>query len=129
MDRKAAVKLVSKYTQKIKEHFSVHTVILFGSYARNKQKRDSDIDVAVIVNDNEMDVLNSSFLLFKLRRDIDLRIEPILFMKDQPDPSGFLEEIKRTGTIVYSSSDKKKRKFKAVISLKPGRVIRYQRTT
>ncbi|MDO8585605.1 MAG: nucleotidyltransferase domain-containing protein [Armatimonadota bacterium] len=64
---------------------------------------DSDIDVAVITNRPAHDWLEASAKLFRLRRDIDLAIEPVLI--DTPiDGSGFLEEIRRTGEIVYDSA-------------------------
>jgi hypothetical protein len=40
--------------------------------------------------------------LFKLRRAVDFRIEPVLIEEDE-DKSGFLREILSTGHVVYSS--------------------------
>jgi len=40
--------------------------------------------------------------LFRLRRNIDARIEPIL-LEEKNDKSGFLEEILKTGEIIYSA--------------------------
>jgi hypothetical protein len=39
--------------------------------------------------------------LFRLRREIDARIEPVL-LEESNDKSGFLEEILKTGEIIYS---------------------------
>lgn len=103
MDKKTAIKIVKKYTKTVKKYFQVDAVILFGSYSRNEQRKESDIDVAVIVNKLDKDYLSSSAFLFKLTRDIDLSIEPILFLKDGPDPSGFLDALLKTGTIIYKA--------------------------
>ena len=78
-------------------------VILFGSYAKNCASEYSDIDVAVVVDHNEKDYLESRSELFKLRRDIDCKIEPVLIERDEKDLSGFFEEISNTGEIVYQS--------------------------
>jgi predicted nucleotidyltransferase len=90
MDKKEAIDPVNKYIEIIKEYFPISYVILFGSYAKETQHANSDIDVAVIVDELPDNILQSEFLLNKLRRDIDLRIEPILIEKGN-DPGGFLE--------------------------------------
>lgn len=101
MDKDKAISMVLKYSNRIKDSFNLKKVILFGSYAKNSHKEFSDIDVAVVV-DKIDSLLESEFLLYKLVRDVDLRIEPVLFEEDN-DPSGFLDEISKTGIVVYSS--------------------------
>jgi uncharacterized protein len=102
MDKKQAIDSVKKYIEIIKEYFPLSCVILFGSYAKETQHANSDIDVAVIVDVLPDDILQSEFLLNKLRREIDLRIEPIL-LENGNDPGGFLEEIFNTGIILYKT--------------------------
>ena len=80
----------------------VRQVILFGSYARGTATETSDIDVAVITNTAADDWLEASASLFRLRRDINLCIEPVL-IEPSADRSGFLAEIRRTGELVYDS--------------------------
>lgn len=60
----------------------------------------SDIDVAVIMDSPVKDWWESSTNLFRLRRDINLSIEPVL-IDSSLDRSGFLEEIRKTGELVY----------------------------
>lgn len=103
MDKEQAIESVKKYIDVIKEYFSISSVILFGSFARNTQHENSDIDVAVIVDQLPENILDSEFLLNKLRRDIDLRIEPILLEKGN-DPSGLLEEITNSGIVLYQAA-------------------------
>jgi len=101
MDKKTVIGLVRQYAGLVRQSFSVKKIVLFGSYAKETAKEHSDIDVAVIVDviDN---ILSSQAKLFRLRRDIDARIEPVL-IEEKNDKSGFLEEILKTGQIVYSS--------------------------
>ena len=40
--------------------------------------------------------------LFRLRREIDTRIEPVL-LEESNDKSGFLEEILKTGEVIYNA--------------------------
>ena len=99
MDKNEVISIVSKYKVLVSRHFSIDSMILFGSYAKGNQNDDSDIDVAVVVNSIDRDFFSYAPLLWKLRREIDDRIEPILIEKERDD-SGFLKEILRTGYII-----------------------------
>jgi len=71
-------------------------MILFGSHAKGLAGKDSDMDVAVIVDDLQGDYFSTRPLLWRLRRQIDDRIEPII-LERQHDESGFLSEIEKYG--------------------------------
>ncbi len=96
MDKKEIINKIQLYSRLLQQHFDLDSVFLFGSYAKGEPGEDSDIDVAVVVDKIQGDYFSYVPLLWKLRRQVDVRIEPILFEKDH-DPSGFLSEIKRTG--------------------------------
>jgi len=74
---------------------------LFGSYASNNAHKDSDIDVALVVNhlDKDYSVLNTEPILWKLKRQIDYRIEPHVIAQDS-DYAGILNEIQQTGILI-----------------------------
>lgn len=99
MDKNEVISIVSKYKLLVSKHFDIESMILFGSYAKGNQKDDSDIDVAIVVNSITQDFFSYAPLLWKLRREIDDRIEPILIEKNKDD-SGFLKEILKTGLII-----------------------------
>ena len=99
--KKEVIEKLTGYTELVKKYFAVKMVILFGSYSKNLAREDSDIDVAVVVDRYPNDVLTAEVELFKLRRQIDSRIEPVLFEIGQKDPSGFFQEILDTGVIIY----------------------------
>ncbi len=96
MDKKEAINKVKQYKLLLGKHFDLDSVYLYGSYAKDTNQEDSDIDVAVIVRNISGDFFSVNPLLWKLRRQVDDRIEPFLIDKSN-DKSGFLEEIKRTG--------------------------------
>lgn len=96
MDQAEAINKVKEYKLLLNKHFTLETVYLFGSYARNTNRADSDIDVAIVVNHIEGDYFSIHPLLWKLRRQIDDRIEPILIERDH-DRSDFLSEIQKYG--------------------------------
>ena len=96
MDKGEAINKVREYSILLKKYIPLEKVYLFGSYAKNTYRTDSDIDVAIVVNKLEGDFFTIQPLLWKLRRQVDDRIEPILIEKDN-DYSGFLVEIQRNG--------------------------------
>ena len=75
------------------------SAFVFGSFARGNQKADSDIDLALVVenmNDNEKFDLQVKLIL--LASKFDARIEPHPFSKnDFMTLNPFVEEVKRTG--------------------------------
>lgn len=99
MDKGEIVNKLIKYRKLLSDHFDLDKIILFGSYAKGSPGIDSDIDVAIIVKQLKGDYFSYAPLIWKLRREIDDRIEPILFETDK-DESGFLEEILKTGIII-----------------------------
>jgi len=100
VDKSEVSSRVRRFAEKAGAAMPVRQVILFGSYAHGSPHEFSDIDVAVIVEARVEDWLSASAQLFRLRRDIDLAIEPVLIDSEE-DPSGFLEEIRRTGEVIY----------------------------
>ena len=74
----------------------VEAVYFFGSYAGGTPRRDSDIDVAFVVSRFEGDFFRIVPPMWKLKRKVDMRIEPHVIARDA-DYAGFLDEIRRTG--------------------------------
>jgi len=99
MDKSEVIIKLKRYKLLVSEHFDIDSLVLFGSYAKGNQNDDSDIDVAVVVNSLDKDYFTYAPLLWKLRREIDDRIEPVLMEKERDD-SGFLQEILKTGLII-----------------------------
>lgn len=96
MDQNEVIAIIKKYILLLKPYFELEKVFLFGSYARKSFHQDSDIDVALIVKNVEGDYFTYTPLLWKLRREVDERIEPVLFIGTN-DSSGFLSEIMQNG--------------------------------
>ncbi|MDP2302222.1 MAG: nucleotidyltransferase domain-containing protein [Ignavibacteria bacterium] len=96
MDKEEAISKVKQYSSLLKQNIQFEKIYLFGSYARNTNKEDSDIDVAIVVNKIEGDYFSINPLLWKLRRQVDDRIEPILIEREFDD-ADFIGEIKKYG--------------------------------
>ena len=100
MDKEKVRRLVEEYAKLVVSNMVVNKIILYGSYARGDFRKDSDIDVAVVVPRSSIsdDILKDMAKLFKLRRSISNDIEPVLLI-DEDDPSGFLESISQYGEL------------------------------
>ena len=72
---------------------------LFGSYAQNKQRLESDIDIALVFDNlSDSDKFNTQVKLMMLASKIDTRIEPHpISRQDLLSNNPFVLEIKRTG--------------------------------
>lgn len=103
MDQKQAIAKTKRFAELVRVHLPVCEVFLYGSYAKGRSRQYSDIDVAVVVDEFEGDLLEMKAKLFRLRREVDTRIEPLL-LERKHDPAGFLDEITRTGRVVASYS-------------------------
>lgn len=91
---------IRKYIANVaKQEPGLISAFLFGSYASNRQRSDSDIDVALVI-DNLLDVdrFNTQVRLMMLASEIDTRIEPHPISKqDLISNNPFAAEIMRTG--------------------------------
>ncbi len=75
------------------------TAYLFGSFARNKQRPESDIDIALIIDNlQDSDKFDIQVQLMLLASKFDLRIEPHpLSRQDMLSENPFAHEIRKTG--------------------------------
>ncbi|RPH33624.1 MAG: nucleotidyltransferase domain-containing protein [Bacteroidales bacterium] len=96
---------INQYISLIKKnHKGIKRAILFGSYAKNNERLDSDIDIALIFDKlNDSDKFDLQVQLMLLASQIDSRIEPHpISKKDFNSNSPFIIEIKRTGIEIKS---------------------------
>jgi predicted nucleotidyltransferase len=87
------------------------TAYLFGSFAKNSQSPDSDIDIALIIDQlKDSDKFDVQVQLMMLATQFDSRIEPHpLSKEDFNSDNPFVHEIKSTGIeINFKKSDFKK---------------------
>ena len=103
MDKKATIKLVEAFGSKVIPELPIDGVWLYGSWAYGIPDEDSDIDVAVTLSDTSLDLMDTERTLFRLRRSIDRRIEPIVIYPGE-DRSGFSDMILEKGIRIYPAS-------------------------
>jgi predicted nucleotidyltransferase len=79
MDKGEALKIADIYLDALSNKYTVLQAFLFGSFAKGTNHEDSDIDIAVVVA-NVSDIIDTQIDMMKIRRKVDLRIEPHPFM-------------------------------------------------
>ena len=97
MDQKEVIMKLKSLRAELLKLTNFRKMFLFGSFAKNKQNPDSDIDVAIVVNRIDGDYLKFMGKVWSLSSKFDTRIEPVIFLEDQPDHSGFYQTISKTG--------------------------------
>lgn len=78
MADKKVIKIVKKYLRVLRENgITDPKAILYGSFAKNKQGKYSDIDVIILSKDFDEEPFTMDSLLWRLTLKADPRIEPI----------------------------------------------------
>lgn len=98
---KKIIKIVQGYSKRLtkEKKLPIDKVIIFGSYAKGKTQKWSDIDVCII-SPKFKDPMQTLAFLFQKRKDIEVMagLEPIGFSgKDFREGSSLIQEIKKTG--------------------------------
>lgn len=102
MAKKENIKIkILKFYELIQEKYPVKGIFLFGSYAKGNPRKDSDIDVGVIIDSkNHNERINITAKLSHEASKIDFAIEPKCIFWDEykkHDKASILAEIIRTG--------------------------------
>ncbi|MGQ9620802.1 MAG: nucleotidyltransferase domain-containing protein [Bacteroidales bacterium] len=97
MVNQRVIDTVKQYIMIIPKDLGVKKAYLFGSFAKGKEREESDIDIALVL-ENMPDFFYAQKQLMKLRRKIDLRIEPHpIKEQDFNALNPFAYEIEQTG--------------------------------
>ena len=90
-----------------------YKIILFGSYANGSETEDSDIDIMVILDNNDVSKTyeerqNKKLYIRKLVREINYRmaLDILVYSKEELKKikeygNYFIDEIERTGKVIY----------------------------
>lgn len=85
MDKINAIDISIQYLKKLKDNnIKFSDAWLFGSYAKGLQKDNSDIDLAIILDETEK-TFDTEVKLMVIRRGEETLIEPHAFTKDEFD--------------------------------------------
>ncbi len=98
MDKENALIITSNYLNKLlKNQINIHSAYLFGSFVKDNFHKDSDIDLAIIL-DKALNTFETEVKLMTLRKGEETLIEPHIFDKDDFNIGNpLIEEIVNTG--------------------------------
>ena len=97
MDKNEAIKIAERYLGFVSNKYPVESALLFGSFAKGTNHKDSDIDLAIIFRTID-DVIDMQIELLKMRTENDLMIEPHPFrMIDFKISNPVVSEILKNG--------------------------------
>ena len=99
MDKDQVLTAAKEYAAAVRKMMDTNAIFLYGSHAKGTATKDSDIDIAVVVDRITGDYLTTMASLWKLTRSINEEIEPVLLTAEDSE-SGFLDTIQRTGIAV-----------------------------
>jgi predicted nucleotidyltransferase len=98
MDKRQAIVIAKQFVRTVRDYYPVEKALLFGSFIKGNYHENSDIDIAIIFRKLD-DVIERQIELMRLRRTIDLRIEPHPFdAKDFNKLNPVANEIIKYGT-------------------------------
>lgn len=87
------------YADAVRGIIDAKAIFLYGSHAKGTATKDSDIDIAVVVDKVSDDYLTLVSKLWGLTREVSHDIEPVL-LTEADSQSGFLQTVERTGIAV-----------------------------
>lgn len=100
---KPVIKIAKEYVEKVKASgIPVSEAYLYGSFAKGKAKKHSDIDICVVSSKFGKDYFDETVKLAYLTHSIDDRIEPVAYAPGDLDDrySTLAHEIKTHGILL-----------------------------
>ena len=106
--------LMERYISEIKKIYGLHLreIILYGSYARGDFKKDSDVDIMILLNISELELKaysqQLSYMTYDFNLDNEVDIKPIAkseaHFRKWSENYPFYANIQREGVILYGSA-------------------------
>lgn len=87
--------ILKDFISKVKENKEIKQVLLYGSYAQNRWTSESDIDIAVFIEDNHSEHIRQMYKkLYILCYDYPLDVQIQVFSESELlKPMGIIEEV------------------------------------
>ncbi|MCI9329972.1 nucleotidyltransferase domain-containing protein [Schaedlerella sp.] len=106
--------LMERYISEIKKIYGLHLreIILYGSYARGDFKKDSDVDIMILLNISELELKaysqQLSYMTYDFNLDNEVDIKPIAkseaHFRKWSENYPFYANIQREGVILYGAA-------------------------
>ena len=83
MDNRDVLTTISEFHHQAKDKYRIKKIGIFGSYARNTMSRESDIDIVVVLDDQDL------FNLIGIKQDLEDRLKrhvDVVSYRDRMNP-------------------------------------------
>ncbi|MEK6828173.1 MAG: nucleotidyltransferase domain-containing protein [Nanoarchaeota archaeon] len=107
IDGRKTSKLIKSMTKKIRDKYNPEKIILFGSYAYGRPKKDSDVDLLIIKRTNARHIDRSVKIREILKEENRfVAIEPLVYTPEEVNKrlkleDDFIKTILEKGVILY----------------------------
>ena len=105
-NREEVIKLVNKWIESLVSKFSIHSVILFGSYAKGSHTYGSDTDILLIYK-KELSFEQAMSLALTISSEIDWQIHSYSldeFNEGLANKNAFFDTILRDGLVLFKEN-------------------------
>ena len=91
------INLIKDFINSLSHDYKIHDVFLFGSHVHGSPTEESDIDIAIIIDDEINELID--FDIFKRAQYYNLNLEPVVFSLEEfnQDTVDLIVEIKNKG--------------------------------
>jgi predicted nucleotidyltransferase len=103
--------LIERIRSTVKETDAQATLILYGSYARNEERADSDIDLLILLKKDRVtreDEKRMAYPLYEIEFETGILISPLVLSRRDWEtrhrPTPFYEHVKREGRVLIAQS-------------------------
>lgn len=108
-------KIPQKIKEIIKKHGEIVFAYLYGSLAKGKVRRDSDVDIGVFLEkDFKKDAFYEAKLALEIEKETELRNVEIVVLNEKS--LRFLNQVLRYGKLIISKNEKERVKFETTVT-------------
>ncbi len=98
MDKGEAIEIARKYKSLVAEHLPIKALYLYGSYSKGGYTDESDIDIAVVLEQLGDNYFKDASMLWRVGDKVSFLIEPVLLTEDINNPLYY--DIMKTGIAI-----------------------------
>lgn len=106
------VEIVSHIQKALKKEPRILAAYIFGSYAKGIHNKESDFDIAVVVENKK---LITEEAVYELLKDVPLPKDPDISIVDKTSSPIFLFQIIKSGTRIYAKDENSVIAFEAYV--------------
>lgn len=106
------VEIISDIQKVLKKEPRILATYIFGSYAKGVYNKESDFDIAIVVENKKLIIED---LVYDLLKDINFPKDPDISIVDKTTSPIFLFQIIKSGTKIYTKDENKADAFEAYV--------------